>query len=179
MQVLTKGFFVAALLAAGAFAPAPAPYAAQTEGTVYDLDYIQNLNSCQVLIRDGFVGIARDVRIQQVLQTAMQLNAPVTVHYEGEQPKHVYRVVLKEPRPLGSIPDGLHRLTRIDFDETDGKCQVQFVTAGGKKALGFTRDLRLEALLVTALREGWQVGYLSIDETTREITRAKLNIEDQ
>jgi hypothetical protein len=43
----------------------------------------------------------------------------------------------------------------------------------------FTRDARTASILATALEKKWKVGYLTIDPTTNEISRVKLNRDDQ
>jgi hypothetical protein len=59
------------------------------------------------------------------------------------------------------------------------KCKATVVGTDGNEVKVFTRDLRMESLLTTALREGWKIGYHSFDPRNQEITRGKLNIEDQ
>jgi len=153
-----------------------------TKGEVYDLDYIQNLNWCQVLIRqpvDGFIGFVRDDRLQSPLETAMQLAVPVTVYHDDAKPKRIYRVVVRRAPPVPRPPKGLHYVVEVDVDENDGKCKATVLGSDGKKSKVFTRDARFESILVTALREAWKIGYLDYDPTTGEVSRGKLNIDDQ
>lgn len=153
-----------------------------TTGEIYDLDYLQNLNWCQVLLRDplgGFIGFVRDERLLAPLATAMQLGIPVTVHHDDAQPKRIDRVTLKRMATAGPPPSGFHYVVELDIDESDGKCKATVLASDGSNAKIFTRDEKFEAILLTAFREAWRIGYLSYDTVTGEVSRGKLNSGDQ
>jgi hypothetical protein len=143
-------------------------------GVVYDLDFIQGLNWCQVLIKKDFIGIVREPCLQRALEAALALGSEVTVYHDADQPKRITRVVLKRKAP-GMPGQGLYYVTTLDFDEADGKCKATFVNELGKEVNGFTRDIRMESILTTALREELPIRFLTFDPHTNEITRGKLN----
>ena len=143
-------------------------------GVVYDLDCIPGLNWCQVLMKKDFIAIVREPRLQRPLEAALALGSEVTVYHDTDQPKRITRVVLKR-KPPGMLKQGLNYVTALDFDEADGKCKATFVNEFGKEVNGFTRDIRMESILTTALREELTIQYLTFDPLTNEITRAKLN----
>lgn len=146
-----------------------------TTGEVYDLDYIQTFNWCQVLTRNGsFKGVLRDVRLQQPLQAAMQRGVAATVHYYAGSPNRIYRVEVEAPQP--EEPDGLHHVVKLDVDEETGKCEALFLEGGAAPVKGFTRDVRLESLLAVAMGQGWPIKELDIDAATYEIKRGKINL---
>jgi len=150
-----------------------------TKGIVHDLDYIQHLNWCQVSFRNGFVGFVREPCLLLPLAAALKLGEPILVDHDDANPNRIQRVVITRKPPALPAEDGLHYVEEIDVDEAEGKCKVTLVGKHATEVKVFTRDQRMESILVTALLERWKVGYLSFDQITKEITRGKLNIEDQ
>ena len=96
--------FAAAYLAQPQFALA-AEKSAQSEtfsGFVYDIDYIENLGWCQVLIRKdntspNLVVITKEHRMQTILETSVIRNLPVEVSYKPGSPGVLTRVKLNIP----------------------------------------------------------------------------------
>lgn len=151
---------------------------------VYDLDYGKALDGCQVLMRDGFIGIVREPRLLTLLEGAMKLGKPAIVYFTKGSPNVVHRVVLRQElgSNLGSNPshdDELYSVAEIDASDTEPLYKVKVMDINRGEQNLFTQDLRMQSILTTALQEGWKVGYLSFDPNTKEIIRGKLNIEDQ
>jgi len=170
------------LLSAGIQAVASQAHAESEKkitGVVYDIDFIQDANWTQIAIRDGFVGIIRDPRLEVPLVLSLSLNEPVTVYYAEDQPNRILKVVFKRSSPPPVPPKDFYSVAEILVDEANGKTQATLIDAMGNKVLVFTRDPRMEVLLAAAMRDGKKIGYLSFESTTREITRAKLNLDEQ
>lgn len=156
-------------------------------GTIYDLDYIQGLNWCQVLLCDALhppgilVGYVRDVHLLTPLRAAMQRGLPVLVSYDNSEPHPITRVVLgsvsSSVHPLPS--SGLHKVMQVDIVEREGKYKAILLGEDGVEFNAFTRDIRLADLLICAFVESWSLSYVTIDNASSEITRAKLNTDDQ
>jgi len=141
-------------------------------GQVYDLDFIERLDRCQVLIKNqagNFVGETRNPNVQSVLEAAIGLSAhTVTVEYSLRPPQTIFRVTLETARP-----NELNRVFRLSFDERNATCTAE-ITAANPDLKVFTQESRMQTILATAIGISKPV---EVDHENGQITRVKLNVD--
>lgn len=153
----------------------PSPHS----GKVYDLDYIKNSGGVQVLIRDDFVGFTDNALILLGAETGMQCNQDVWVMADHSSPRNILRLRIVQQHPIPTPPSGLHFVSRIEVDASNGRADTELVDSSGTAVSGHAVDAQMTSLLFAAFRERWFLGYVSIDPASGEIIRAKINREDQ
>ena len=146
-------------------------------GKVYDIDYVQDLNWTQIALRGDFIGFLRELRMQSLLQSAMSTGLLATVSYEEADPHRIVRVAVRHDPPPEIPGANQYRVVAIEIDETNGKFSTTFLASDGQQNTAFTRDSRMELILLDAFRERWKIQELIIEANTSEILRGKVNLD--
>jgi hypothetical protein len=143
-------------------------------GRVYDIDFVMNAGSTQVLIespehKPNLVATTKSPRVQAVLQTALQTRLPVTVTYRDGQPATISSVSLGQPNTPDCSAEGCVQTVRCV--EPSDECSVVVL---GKERPAKTIDLGALGILLTSIGKKRAVEYLTLGKNDL-ILRVKFN----
>lgn len=151
-------------------------------GLVYNLDSQQR---CQVLVLSDGISITafvEDARLLGLVQAALHSGqvASLQVTRAGDEQVIQQVEIERQPgQPVKQNPnDDLYDVTALKYDSNGKQTEVTFTGRKGQPELkGTTQNPRMTCFLSFAMGAGLGVDYVSIDQSSHEIKRARLPTE--
>jgi hypothetical protein len=175
------GAVVAALLFFGLGAcPVTAQPPQTFRGRPYDVDFIENADWVQVIIKgpgsSTLVAYTKNVRVETIVLSSVALREEIEVKYVEGNVRKLVDAKLADGPPLPAPQPGTgDRVVWIEFDETQPECRTRIYKASGQNVDLTVPDQRAQAILESAMQMKIPVQELSYDPNTKRLTRVKVN----